>query len=131
MDGLGEQLLAGAGFTFDQNRDIAQSGQPRLGDDLFHGVAAMNDAAEFATLGQLSVGKSGQQAPVGPFDKIGKEFGVDIKGHCHPLNALFSGRLQQLRVRKWPLGEHDPHRRHGRGAGAEVKYRNGTAPGAL
>ena len=46
LDGAGDQLLADAGFAFDQNRNIGGGGTAAKGDDAGHCIAAHDEIGE-------------------------------------------------------------------------------------
>ena len=119
VDGAGEQFLAGAGLALDQDGDGARGGAAGAGDGALHGGAAVDDGVEFGGGGRQAEGEP-LQRPVGALEQVGEEVGGDVEGDRGDAHAVLDRGLDQFGGEAG-LGEDDPDRGHGGGAGAQME----------
>jgi hypothetical protein len=97
----------------------AQRDAAGAGDDALHDGALVDDGVEGRGGGRQAGGEPGQLG-VRAAQQVRQEVGAELERDRDGLHAVLDGRLDQL-GRDAGLGEDDPDRGHGRGAGAQMK----------
>jgi hypothetical protein len=119
VDGAGQEFLAGAGLALDQDRDGAGRDPAGAGNDPLHGGAAVDDGGELRGLRGQAGGEAIKFA-VGAGEQVREEVGGDVEGDGRGAHTVLDGGFDQLGGEAG-LGQDDPDRGHGGGAGAQME----------
>ena len=125
VDGPRHQLLAGAGLSLDQNRHRVRRDPPGEQNDAPHLRAAMDDLVEGGRLLRRQPGAQTFQLPVRLPQQIGEKVSRDVEGDGDLAHTVILRRLDD-RCLEARLGQDDPHRGHGRRAGAQMERKRGV-----
>ncbi len=119
VDEARAQLLAGARLALDQHRHRARGDGTRALEQHLHGRAAADDARFVGGGGRRRSGEVGD-SPVGGAQDLRDVLHGDLERQVHIAQTVLAGGVDEVRVVAG-LGQQQPHRRHGRSAGAEVE----------
>ena len=119
MNGAGQQLFAGAGFSFDEHWHVADCNPPRPLDQPHHHRTRMQDIGELWG-GRWLSGTLLAQTLVAITQEVRDEIDRDIKRHGCGLDAVIARRLDKF-SRKARLTKQHPYGRHGWCAWTQVE----------